>query len=954
MIMKKNITLISRVKGVLLLLTLLFACQCAMADVTINSTNFPDANFLNKVKYYDKDNNNVLSTAELNAVTSMYLYNCSISSIQGIRYFTNLVSLNCESNYLSSIDLSYNTKLESLSCRSQHGKLNYIKLPVSLKELDCSYNQNIGSLDLSGLVNLQTLKCTFCGLTSLTVASGSTNLKTIYCSDNKLSGQKMTNFLNSLPTLIIYGLLGQLYLINGDSETEENETVDVTWYSTLLSKGWYSYGNLVNNWYDYNQYLTLLATYVPINKKNFPDTNFRAYVKENCQSDGDNFLSSTEINNVKEIHVGYEQIENLKGVEHFTELLTLDCVSNQLTSLDVSKNTKLTGMQCDYNNITELKNLPQTLQWLCCSHNALTSLDLSAYNALTDLDCSYNNVLSTLKVGSAMKYLDCANNNLSTIGNLSSCTQLRQLNCSGNTFVVLQVNNYSQLIELTCHNNPNLVELHCKNNSKLTLLNVYNVPKLTTLYCNNNSSLRNLTLTNISSLENLICFSNALQSLDVSGCPNLKSLNCESNQLTTLDVQQNQQLSSLICSNNTLLTQLKIDGCKALEMLDCSGCTAFKRFKPTYLKLEQLIMSGCTALEYLACNGNDLTVLDVSNCSSLAYLDCNWNKLTSISMTGCSALKTLDCSSNLLQTLDLSQYSQLVKVNCSWNKIASLNLSGCTLLEELSCSVNELEELDVSAQTSLWRLSCSSNKINSLNLNIPASLKYLDCGSNKLTSLNLSGYTKLYSLSCSYNDISSLNLTGCTALSSLYCSQNELSSLNLTNCTNLGSLDCSKNNLTSITMPTSCNQLSYVRCYANRLRGSAMNQLVAALPTLNLDEVDEYGFPIDHAPEYGWLVVHYSKTEFGEEEYDDIEEHNIFTPQNVNDAKAKNWTVLQTDYMDFFSDYSGENIPTAIPTVRSDNTQNPTSNTQYNLSGQRVGQDYKGITIVNGKKVVRQ
>ena len=953
--MKKNITLITRAKGVLLLLSILFACQHAVADVTINSTNFPDNNFRNRVAYYDKDGNGVLSTAELNAVTGMYLYNYSISSLQGISYFTNLETLNCESNYIKTLNLTQNTKLKSLSCKSQHGNLTSLKVPTSITSLDCSYNTSLGSLDLSSHNSLVTLTCSYCGLTSLKVSAGDYNLRTIYCDNNKLKGSQMTSFLESTPYLMRYGYSGQIYLIDGDSETEENDMVDLSWYSSLISKGWFLNGKLISNWYAYNEYFTLINNYVPINKKNFPDTNFRAYVKENCQSDGDNFLSSTEINNVKEIHVGYEQIENLKGVEHFTELLTLDCVSNQLTSLDVSKNTKLTGMQCDYNNISELKNLPQTLQWLCCSHNALTSLDLSAYNALTDLDCSYNNVLSTLKVGSAMKYLDCANNNLSTIGNLSSCTQLRQLNCSGNTFVVLEVNNYSQLIELTCHNNPNLVELHCKNNSKLTLLNVYNVPKLTTLYCNNNSSLRNLTLTNISSLENLICFSNALQSLDVSGCPNLKSLNCESNQLTTLDVQQNQQISNLICSNNTLLTQLKINGCKALEMLDCSGCTAFKRFEPTYLKLEQLIMSGCTALEYLACKGNDLTVLDVSNCSSLAYLDCNWNKLTSISMTGCSALKTLDCSSNLLQTLDLSQYSQLVKLNCSYNRqLTSLNLSGCTLLEELNCSVNKLEELDVSAQTSLWRLSCSSNKINSLNLNIPASLKYLDCGSNKLTSLNLSGYTKLHSLSCSYNDISSLNLTGCTALRELYCYENELSSLNLTNCTNLEYLDCSKNNLTSITMPTSCNQLNQVRCYANRLRGSAMNQLVAALPTLNLNEVDEYGFPIDHNPEYGWFVVHYSKTEFGEEEYDDIEEHNIFTPQNVNDAKAKNWTVLQTDYMHFFSDYSGENIPTAIPTVRSDNTQNPTSNTQYNLSGQRVGQDYKGITIVNGKKVVRQ
>ena len=816
--MKKNITLITRAKGVLLLLTLLFACQCAMADVTINSTNFPDANFMNKVKQFDTNNNGVLSTAELNAVTGMYLYNYSISSLQGISYFTNLETLNCESNYIKTLNLSQNTKLKTLNCKSQHGNLTSLKVPTSITSLDCSYNTSLGSLDLSSHNSLETLTCSYCGLTSLKVSTCAYNLRTIYCDNNKLKGSQMTSFLESIPYIIIYSVFGQIYLIDGDSETEENDMVDISWYTSFISKGWYLFGRLVNSWYIYDSFYTLSTAFVPINRKNFPDANFRAYVKEKCQSDGDDFLSSSEINKVKEIHVGYEQIANMKGVEHFTELLTLDCVSNQLTSLDVSKNTKLTGMQCDYNNISELKDLPQTLQWLCCSHNALTSLDLSAYNALTDLYCS-DNVLSTLNLSTAIEELECANNNLNEIGNLSNCTQLERLDCSGNTFVNLRLVGYSQLTELICHSNPNLTELQCKFNRKLTSLNLFNVPKLTTLTCTSN------------------------------------------------------------------------------------------------------------------------------------------NELTRINFIGCSALKTLDCSSNLLQTLDLSQCSQLVKVNCSWNRqIASLNLSGCTLLEELSCSINNLEELDISAQTILRELSCSSNKIKSLNLNIPASLQSLSCGGNKLTSLNLSGYTKLTSLSCSGNDISSLNLTGCTNLHSLYCNENKLSSLNLTNCTNLGSLDCSKNNLTSITMPTSCNQLSYVRCYANRLRGSAMNQLVAALPTLEVNEMDEFGNPI-YGEDYGRFVVHYNTTDFVEEEYvnsDDLEEHNICTPQNVNDAKAKNWTVLQTDYMDFFSVYSGENIPTAIPTVRSDNTQNPTSNTQYNLSGQRVGQDYKGITIVNGKKVVRQ
>jgi hypothetical protein len=41
--------------------------------------------------------------------------------------------------------------------------------------------------------------------------------------------------------------------------------------------------------------------------------------------------------------------------------------------------------------------------------------------------------------------------------------------------------------------------------------------------------------------------------------------------------------------------------------------------------------------------------------------------------------------------------------------------------------------------------------------------------------------------------------------------------------------------------------------------------------------------------------------------------------------------------------------------IESINTQHPTSNTQhYNLAGQKVGKDYKGIVIVNGKKYINK
>ena len=110
---------------------------------------------------------------------------------------------------------------------------------------------------------------------------------------------------------------------------------------------------------------------IVINEEDFPDENFRAYLMS--QSYGkDGIITEEEIKNVVQISVGKKNITNLKGIEYFTALTYLSCYENQLTSLDVSKNT--------------------TLARLVCNNNQLTSLDVSKNTALTELYCYDNKI----------------------------------------------------------------------------------------------------------------------------------------------------------------------------------------------------------------------------------------------------------------------------------------------------------------------------------------------------------------------------------------------------------------------------------------------------------------------------------------------------------------------------------------------------------------------------------
>ena len=100
-------------KTLLLLVAMLTASLAARADVVINATNFPDANFRSYL--LSEYPSGVITTVQLWARDSQNLYDKGISDMTGLKYFTNLTYLMCYDNNLTSIDVSANTKLKYLN-----------------------------------------------------------------------------------------------------------------------------------------------------------------------------------------------------------------------------------------------------------------------------------------------------------------------------------------------------------------------------------------------------------------------------------------------------------------------------------------------------------------------------------------------------------------------------------------------------------------------------------------------------------------------------------------------------------------------------------------------------------------------------------------------------------------------------------------------------------------------
>ena len=131
---------------------------------------------------------------------------------------------------------------------------------------------------------------------------------------------------------------------------------------------------------------------VAINTTIFPDQAFREYLLDQDYGK-DGKLTNSEIAAITELDVSARGIKELKGIEHFTALTELNCTYNQLTALDLSKNTRLTTLSCGDNQLTKLDVSKNTaLTSLYCTVNRLSDLDVSKNTKLSVLHCYRNQI----------------------------------------------------------------------------------------------------------------------------------------------------------------------------------------------------------------------------------------------------------------------------------------------------------------------------------------------------------------------------------------------------------------------------------------------------------------------------------------------------------------------------------------------------------------------------------
>ncbi|OFH73739.1 class 1 internalin InlJ [Listeria monocytogenes] len=332
----------------------------------------------------------------------------------------------------------------------------------------------------------------------------------------------------------------------------------------------------------------------------FPDDNFASEVAAVFEMQATDTISEEQLATLTSLDCHNSSITDMTGIEKLTGLTKLICTSNNITTLDLSKNTNLTYLACDSNKLTNLDVTPLTkLTYLNCDTNKLTKIDVSQNPLLTYLNCA-RNTLTEIDVShnTQLTELDCHLNKKITKLDVTPQTQLTTLDCSFNKITALDVSQNKLLNRLNCDTN-NITKLDLNQNIQLTFLD-----------CSSNK-LTEIDVTPLTQLTYFDCSVNPLTELDVSTLSKLTTLHCIQTDLLEIDL-----------THNTQLIYFQAEGCRKIKELDVTHNTQLYLLDCQAAGITELDLSQNPKLVYLYLNNTELTELDVSHNTKLKSLSC--------------------------------------------------------------------------------------------------------------------------------------------------------------------------------------------------------------------------------------------------------------------------------------------------------------------------------------------
>ncbi len=399
-------------------------------------------------------------------------------------------------------------------------------------------------------------------------------------------------------------------------------------------------------------------------------------------------------------------------------------LTNELTSINLSNNTKLKDISINNANLKRLdlsKNINLNSLNLNSSYEMasnLKTLDLSQNILLTQLDIEYIGLTSlNLSQNKSLSNLWLAHTSLTNV-DLSNDIALESIGI---------VNNHFKTLELS--HNVNLATFYdrAEKETYLTSLDFSKNPKLNEIEIDDSSNLKSINLNGDVDLKKL-----TLEGID---CPLSVSHNLK---LTTLDIS-NSNLTSLDLSNNTALIDLSAENIKF--QLDLSR----------------------TNVQALDINGTPLTSYDLSNVTTLQKIYASDSKLTSINVSNNTKLKMIDGNNSNLETITFKGNTNLRELDLNGTKIKNLSFVNKAVADFIGTinldGCSDLTSLNLTNYTYLENLSLKHTSMSTIDISNNYKLSTLDISNSNIASLDISNNQKLLSIYINNTLISSLNMT---------------------------------------------------------------------------------------------------------------------------------------------------------------------------------------------------
>lgn len=290
---------------------------------------------------------------------------------------------------ISSLDFSHNKYLRYINCYS--GGLRHLKIYHGeyLKYLYCSDNC-LEELDLSDCVNLEYVSCDRNRLTAVDITND-TNIRELRIDGNRIEKIDIsgTAFCGS------------------NSDNEDFIQKDNIIMKVKMSQDQYN-AFCENADLDEAHIEAEIVEdeYYEIDESTFEDENFRKYIKENLDYNGDGKLSHFEALRANYIILDSNDIKSLKGLQVFTGLGYLECKNIEIDTLDLSCCKSLywiSIINCGLQSIN-VNNCLQ-LEYLVVNENNLKELDISNCRYVNYLECAMNTDLQKLTLGDCKSQL---------------------------------------------------------------------------------------------------------------------------------------------------------------------------------------------------------------------------------------------------------------------------------------------------------------------------------------------------------------------------------------------------------------------------------------------------------------------------------------------------------------------------------------------------------------------